>query len=665
MLLTNNKFYVALLAITMLFAPMASGQELDEIEDLDIPAEEEQVDIDDIIDRAQNRHTITNLFDETHLNTRDAGLFGTWSVPARWPIVAIHAALLPNGEVLTYGTNEFADNGSGFVYDRWDPESGLTPLSHDTLDVQTSNNLFCSAQALVPGTGGLMLVTGGSVERNGRRNFGLKSVNVFDPVDNSFYMPLDDMFRARWYPTVTQLADGRLLILGGRDDRRRPTVVPEIFDPAAGQFKLMTGGRSTAAYKNSGWNYPRSFMAPNGKVLIMPVAQTNMYYMAINGRGSIKNAGTLPVSAKASHLMSVMYEPGKILSIRRRDARILTLDDQNDDIEVTNAGNIASQRFWADSTLLPNGEVLVSGGSEVNQSLDDAVRPVEIWNPTTNSWRMGAPARKSRLYHSTSLLLPNGTVLCAGGGPPGPAANLNAEVYYPHYLFEPDGSWRQRPRLLGEVGGRGSVMRIRAKGAEGFERFRIRVNGRHVRTIQVTQKFQTYTYVTDTPVTGSQVELFFFNDQFDAEQGIDTTLTIDYMELDGVRHQTEDPRVFSMEAGEPGFIQSQKLFNNGYFQYFDQEMGYVQLGIVPHGSTLDMLVDRVDTVEEARLIRFGSVTHSFDMGQRGVTLDVEQNDDVVSIRIPSTRKKVPPGYYMLFILDDRGTPSRAAILELQ
>ena len=661
MLLTNRRLQNALLAITLLFTPGAAGQ--DSLPDSD--EYDDQVQVDDLLDRAQNRPTITSLFDASHLNTEDAAVFGTWSVPARWPIVAIHAALLPNGEVLTYGTNEAADNGLGFVYDRWDPESGLTPLSHHTLDVQTSNNLFCSAQALVAGTGGLMLVTGGSVERNGRRNFGVKSVNVFDPIDNSFYQPLDDMFRARWYPTVTQLADGRLLIVGGRDDRRRPTVTPEIFDPAAGQFKLMTGGRSEAAYKNRGWNYPRSFMAPNGKVLIMPVGQQNMYYMTINGRGSIRNVGTLPIEAKPSHMMSVMYEPDKILSIRRRDARILTLDPGSDDIDVANAGHIASHRFWADSTLLPNGEILVSGGSRVNQSLDNAVRPVEIWNPNTNSWRKGAPARKSRLYHSTSLLLPNGTVLCAGGGPPGPTANLNAEVYYPDYLFEPDGGWRKRPRMLGEVDGPGSTIRIRARGEEGFERFRVRVNGTHVRTFEVNKFFKTYTYVTDTPITGSQVELSFFNDQFDGEAGIDTTLIIDYMELDGVRHETEDPRVFSMEAGEPGFIESDRLFNNGFFQYFDQEVGYLQLGIVPHGSTLEMLVDRVDVVKEARLVRFGSVTHSFDMGQRGVTLDVEQDRDTVSVRIPSARKRVPPGYYMLFILDDQGTPSRAAILELQ
>ena len=40
-----------------------------------------------------------------------------------------------------------------------------------------------------------------------------------------------------------------------------------------------------------------------------------------------------------------------------------------------------------------------------------------------------------RLYHSTSLLLPDATVLTMGGGVPGPETNLNAEIYYPSYLF--------------------------------------------------------------------------------------------------------------------------------------------------------------------------------------------------------------------------------------
>jgi Domain of unknown function (DUF1929) len=41
-------------------------------------------------------------------------------------------------------------------------------------------------------------------------------------------------------------------------------------------------------------------------------------------------------------------------------------------------------------------------------------------------------------------------VLTAGGGSPGPVLNLNAEVYYPPYLFKPDGSGEPaaRPSIL-------------------------------------------------------------------------------------------------------------------------------------------------------------------------------------------------------------------------
>jgi hypothetical protein len=42
-------------------------------------------------------------------------------------------------------------------------------------------------------------------------------------------------------------------------------------------------------------------------------------------------------------------------------------------------------------------------------------------------------------------------VLTAGGGSPGPVTNLNAEVYYPPYLFAADGSGTpaRRPAILG------------------------------------------------------------------------------------------------------------------------------------------------------------------------------------------------------------------------
>jgi galactose oxidase len=51
-------------------------------------------------------------------------------------------------------------------------------------------------------------------------------------------------------------------------------------------------------------------------------------------------------------------------------------------------------------------------------------------------WTIGARAAVPRTYHSSAVLLPNGTVLTGGGGAvnnhPG---RLNVEVYYPPYLF--------------------------------------------------------------------------------------------------------------------------------------------------------------------------------------------------------------------------------------
>jgi hypothetical protein len=67
-------------------------------------------------------------------------------------------------------------------------------------------------------------------------------------------------------------------------------------------------------------------------------------------------------------------------------------------------------------------------------------------NPQTGQWRLDASAQIPRLYHSSALLLPDGSVLVGGGGAPGPVNELNAEIYYPYYLYMNDGSGRPAPR---------------------------------------------------------------------------------------------------------------------------------------------------------------------------------------------------------------------------
>jgi N-acetylneuraminic acid mutarotase len=63
------------------------------------------------------------------------------------------------------------------------------------------------------------------------------------------------------------------------------------------------------------------------------------------------------------------------------------------------------------ATLLPNGEVLVAGGSADGYS---CFASAELYNPSTGQWTSAASMTQPRCHHSATLL-PNGEVLVAGG----------------------------------------------------------------------------------------------------------------------------------------------------------------------------------------------------------------------------------------------------------
>jgi hypothetical protein len=111
-----------------------------------------------------------------------------------------------------------------------------------------------------------------------------------------------------------------------------------------------------------------------------------------------------------------MFDSHKILAIQGvQEAVVLDISNPNaPTFEKT--GQLREKRFWANSVSLRNGEDLVVGCSGVSQQLDTTVKYAEIWNPTTCQWRVAANAVKARLYHSTSILLPDATVLVGGGG---------------------------------------------------------------------------------------------------------------------------------------------------------------------------------------------------------------------------------------------------------
>src|SRR5262245_5316569 len=58
---------------------------------------------------------------------------GGWSGVFDWPLVAIHTVLMPDGRVMSYGTDEAGQGTGYFVYDIWDASVGPTGSGHMTL----------------------------------------------------------------------------------------------------------------------------------------------------------------------------------------------------------------------------------------------------------------------------------------------------------------------------------------------------------------------------------------------------------------------------------------------------------------------------------------------------------------------------------------------------
>jgi len=145
-----------------------------------------------------------------------------------------------------------------------------------------------------------------------------------------------------------------------------------------------------------------------------------------------------------------MFAPGRILSLRRNRAAIVVNINGTGEPVVSSTGFLSKDRQHSNATVLADGQVWVNGGSTTGNSKAGMVLTSELWNPATGKWTTTASAATARLYHSASILLPDGSVLTGGGGAEGPFNQLNGEIYYPPYLFKKNGSgeFDFRPEII-------------------------------------------------------------------------------------------------------------------------------------------------------------------------------------------------------------------------
>jgi hypothetical protein len=360
--------------------------------------------------------------------------FGVWSGTVPLPIVSVNTMLLPNGRVLMYdgqlvGATAIVWNYLTNVID-WTPAPA---------------NIFCSGMEQM--ADGRILVVGGHVATHA----GLPAANVFDPATESWTV-LPNMSYPRWYPTATVLPDGRQIVTSGETTCDEcDEAIQEIYDPAKNSWTQLSAAPLLFPY------YPHVFLLPDGRIFVPATGEAPIVSQVLNlNVPTWTSVGGAAVDGGSS----VMYLPNKFLKLgtsvdpdlatRPSVATAYVLDMTESSPSWTQVAPMSFARTYHNTTLLPDGSVLVTGGGTTTNAvgLSNAVRPAELWSPTTQTWTTLASMNAPRLYHSEALLLPDGRVLVSGGGRfngVGEATDQpSAEFFSPPYLFK--GS---RPTITG------------------------------------------------------------------------------------------------------------------------------------------------------------------------------------------------------------------------
>ena len=393
---------------------------------------------------ADARKKANAVFVPTNIPT-DANTRGMWSPVYNWPLIPLHLVMMPDGRLMSYGTDGTGRQTGKFIYDIWDPEGGLTG-GHLTINKDTLADIFCSSQLVLPGTGQVFVAGGDNWTGTATTNTGNSASNVFTPAP--YPLPPgsqvpgtlaagNNMNRARWYSSSTTLLNGETYVQGGSSGTDRPEV-----RASNGTFRLLSGADTSTL----DFMYPRNFIAPDGRVFGYDSAG-RMYYIDASGNGTFTSMGQFNSAYTGSDASAAMFRPGRILQFGGNSNGAAVIDIRGPSPTFTPTQSMSTQRRLVNGTLLADGKVLATGGSRVWNELTDVNNIAEIWNPDTGGWTQGASGDRARLYHSVAMLMPDATVLVGGGGAPGPQNNTNFELYFPPYLFGAGGVLAARPTI--------------------------------------------------------------------------------------------------------------------------------------------------------------------------------------------------------------------------
>jgi hypothetical protein len=353
------------------------------------------------------------------------------------------ATLLKDGKVLIAGGNP-ADvappdispvQASAEVYD---PSTGTFTRTGSMLSARSdaTATLLPDGRVLIAGGFGCVAkpCAPGSTRHGGDD---LTSAELYDPATGTFTRT-GSMSVASADADAMLLPDGQVLMLNGGSR------VAEVYDPATGKFSrdgsLLNdydgAYRGNVAGTGSAW----ATLLPSGKVLVAGpnyIAPVMELFDPATGRST-----SIPLELPEGALAAAQahdYATLPVMGTLLRDGRVLlavfgylvTYDPATGSF--TQSASISDPGGWSPdtATLLPDGSVLLAGGSvEAPGYGTYAIASTGGLYEPAHGFRMIGPMNAARAG-ATATLLPDGTVLLAGGAADDMSALSSAELFEP------------------------------------------------------------------------------------------------------------------------------------------------------------------------------------------------------------------------------------------
>ncbi|GAA2567372.1 MULTISPECIES: radical copper oxidase GlxA [Streptomyces] len=586
---------------------------------------------------------------------------GKWEIiefPEKYRQNTIHAALLRTGKVLMVaGSGNNQDNSDAKQYDTriWDPVKGTIKK------VPTPTDLFCTGHTQL--ANGNLLIAGGTkryekLKGDVTKAGGLMVVHNENP-DKPITLPAGTKFTGK--------ENGKTFV------SKDPVLVPraeKVFDPATGEFlrndpglgRIYVEAQKTGAEYETGTedNYRIQGLSGTDARNTYGIAQK----LALDKKDfqGIRDAFEFDPVAEKYIKVDPMHEArwyptlttlgdGKILSVSGLDDIGQLVPGKNEIYdpetkEWTYTDKVRQFPTYPALFLMQNGKIFYSGAN-AGYGPDDVGRDPGIWDVETNKFtKVPGMSDDKMLETANTVLLPpaqDEKFMVIGGGGVG-ESKLASEKTRIVDLRADDPKFVDGPSL--EKGTRYPQASVLPDDS-----------------VLVSGGSEDYRGRGDSNILQARL---YHPDTNDFEQVADPLVGRNYhsgsiLLPDGRLMFFGSDSLYADKANtKPGkFEQRIEIYTPPYL-YRDSRpdlSGGPQT--IARGESGTFTSRVASTVKKVRLIRPSASTHVTDVDQRSIALDFKAAGDKLTVTVPENENLVQSGWYMMFVTDGEGTPSKA------